>query len=79
MREEFIDTCNQLCKVTTVSKYNTLKGKLEEMAARVPQLTLGLNGGMTKGHTYLVPTEEVAYQDVTCQNKEMLNGSLQTL
>ena len=38
MREEFIDTCNQLCKVTTVSKYNILKGKLEEMAARVPQL-----------------------------------------
>ena len=37
MREEFIDTCNQLCKVTTVLKYDILKGKLEEMAARVPQ------------------------------------------
>ena len=31
MREEFIDTCNQLCKVTTVSKYNIHKKKLEEM------------------------------------------------
>ena len=33
-----IDTCNQLCKVTTVLKYNILKGKLEEIAATVPQL-----------------------------------------
>ena len=38
MKEEFMDTCKQLCKVTTVSKYNILNGKLEEMAARVPQL-----------------------------------------
>ena len=38
VREEVIDTCNQLCKVTTVSKYNMLQGKLEEVAARVPQL-----------------------------------------
>ena len=38
MREEFIDTCNQLCKVKAVSKYNILKGKLEKLAARVPQL-----------------------------------------
>ena len=38
MREEFINTCNQLRIVTTVSKYNILKGKLEEMAATVPQL-----------------------------------------
>ena len=79
IREEFIDTCNLLSKVTTVSNYNILTEKLEEMAARVPQLYIGLNGGMTEGHIYLVPTEEVGYQDVTCQNKEMLNGILQIL
>ena len=38
MRETFIETCKQLCTVTTVAKYKILKGRLEEMAESVPTL-----------------------------------------
>ena len=38
MRETFIETCKQLCTVTTVAKYKILKGRLEEMAETVPTL-----------------------------------------
>ena len=38
MRETFIETCKQLCTVTTVTKYKILKGRLEEMAENVPTL-----------------------------------------
>ena len=38
MRENFIETCKQLCSVTTVAKYKILKGRLEEMAESIPTL-----------------------------------------
>ena len=38
MRETFIETCKQLCTVTTVAKYKIRKGRLEEMAESVPIL-----------------------------------------
>ena len=38
MRETFIETCKQLCTVTTVAKYKILKERLEEMAESVPTL-----------------------------------------
>ena len=38
LRETFIETCKQLCTVTTVAKYKILKGRLEEMAETVPTL-----------------------------------------
>ena len=37
-RDQFIQICNQLCLVTTVARYEILKGKLEEMARRTPSL-----------------------------------------
>ena len=37
-REEFIQICNQLCLVTSVARYEILKGKLEEMARTTPSL-----------------------------------------
>ena len=39
MRETFIETCKQLCTVTTVAKYKILKGRLEEMAESIPTLS----------------------------------------
>ena len=38
MRETFIETCKQLCTVTTVAKYKILKERLKEMAETVPTL-----------------------------------------
>ena len=38
MKETFIETCKQLCTVTTVAKYKILKGRLEEIAESVPTL-----------------------------------------
>ena len=37
-RDQFIQICNKLCLVTTVARYEILKGKLEEMARRTPSL-----------------------------------------
>ena len=37
-REEFIQICNQLCLVSSVARYEILKGKLEEMARTTPSL-----------------------------------------
>ena len=77
MREKFIEMCKQLSTVTTVAKYKILKGRLEEMAETV-HCTVGLNGGMTGGPTYLALTEVGAFQDVTCPNREMPSGSQPT-
>ena len=38
LKQKFIDTCNKLCEVTTVSKYNILKSMLDEMAKLYPDL-----------------------------------------
>ena len=37
-RDMFKDICHQLCVVTTVSKYNILKGKLDELSILAPAL-----------------------------------------
>ena len=38
LRQKFIDTCNKLCEVTTMSKYYILKSMLDEMAKLYPDL-----------------------------------------
>ena len=38
LKQKFIDICNKLCEVTTVSKYNILKSMLDEMAKLYPDL-----------------------------------------
>ena len=38
MKQKFIDTCNKMCEVTTLSKYNILKSMLDEMAKLYPDL-----------------------------------------
>ena len=37
-RDEFIKICNELCLITTVTRYEILKGKLEELACSAPSL-----------------------------------------
>ena len=37
-RDEFIKICYELCLITTVARYEILKGKLEEMACSTPSL-----------------------------------------
>ena len=42
-RDEFIKICNELCLITTVARYEILKGKLEEMACSTLPLWTWIN------------------------------------
>ena len=71
----FKDFCHQLCLVTTVSKYNILKGKLDELSKLAPELRSGLSGGTCAGAIYLAHLESQDCLESASQNKATHPGS----
>ena len=67
-RDEFIKICNELCVITTVARYEILKGRLEDMACTT-HYGCGSIGGMFKDHIYLGYLGTVDYLDATCQSR----------
>ena len=53
IRDMVKDICHELCVVTTVSKYNILKGKLDELSELAPILEKWIEWWHLPGATYL--------------------------